>query len=107
MQSLNNRVFTEVYKKQELKARVQGGFALMEHKSALKPLKVLVDAKLADGTLIPAGSTAYVKEETLFLKTSAGQNGGAPIATYVNDKVSPDGFHILDLSQIEMIDKYD
>jgi hypothetical protein len=104
MQTLNGRIFVEQYKKQELKATVRGGFALMAHKSSLVPLKILVDARLSANEVISAGSTAYIKEETLFLKTAAGQNGGAPIPVFHNEKVSSEGFHILDLSQVEMID---
>lgn len=104
MLSLNNRLIVAQYKKEEIKSKVEGGFARMAHKTSLCPLTVLVDAKLSDGTLVPKGSTVYVKEETLFLRTAAGANGGAPIATYSNEKVSADNFHILELSQVEMVD---
>jgi hypothetical protein len=103
MFSLNNRIFTAQYKKQELKARTVGGFAVMSHKNALFPLEVLVDAKLSDGSVILAGSIAYVKEETLFLRTSAGSNGGPAIPVYTNEEICSEPFHILDLGQIEMV----
>jgi hypothetical protein len=65
MFSVNNRVITEPYVKEGLKARVQGGIATPGQRDGLKGLKVLVSAKLSDGTIIPKGSTIYVREEAL------------------------------------------
>lgn len=63
--SLNNRIIVEAYKKDGLRSTERNGFAFVDQKLSLKGLTVLVDAKLSDGTFIPKGSMAYIKEETL------------------------------------------
>lgn len=63
--SLNNKLIVEVYKKEALRSKIKDGFAFVDQKLTLKGLKILVNAKLNDGTLIPMGSYAYIKEETL------------------------------------------
>lgn len=63
--SMNNRLVVEAYQKEGLKSKTSNGFAYIEQKVSLKGLEVLMDAKLADGTFVPKGSVAYVKEETL------------------------------------------
>lgn len=63
--SVNNRLVVEAYKKEGLKSDVKNGFATIAQKVSVKGLTVLMDAKLADGTLVPRGSVAYIKEETL------------------------------------------
>ena len=103
MYSLNNRLILEQYKKQELKAEISGGFAKMAHKVSLKALKVLVDAKLSDGSIVPAGSVAWVKEEYLHNNSGMGRNGGTTIPSFDNETISSEPFIILDLSQIEIV----
>lgn len=107
MFSLNDRLILEQYKKEAIRAEIKGGIARMGHKAALKPLKVLVDAKLKDGTLVPAGSTAYVREEHLFLNSTAGRHGDAPIPALSNEAISAEPFIILDLSKVEVLDILD
>jgi len=63
--SLNNRLAVEVYKKEGLRQNVQNGFARPDQKVTVKGLKVLLDAKLNDGSHIAKGSTAYIREESL------------------------------------------
>jgi len=63
--SLNNKLVLETYKKEALRSKVENGFAKLDQKSTVKGLRVLMDAKLADGTFITKDSTAYIKEETL------------------------------------------
>src|ERR1035437_3812723 len=99
MFSINNRIVLEVYKKQELKAETSGGFARMAHKISLAQLKVLVDAKLSDGTIIPKRSIAYVREE--YLHNNTGR--GVTITEFSNKDVSEEPFIILDISQVEII----
>lgn len=66
MFSLNNRVVVEAYKTDKsLKATVSNGFAMVTQKIALVGLKVLVEAKLADGRIVPAGSTVFIRESLL------------------------------------------
>lgn len=104
MLSLNNRLILEQYKKQEIKLETKGGFAQMAHKVSLKPLKVLVDAKLPDGTLIPAGSTAYVREEYLHNNSVSGRTGGMTIPTFSNAEIHPEPFIVIDLINVDVID---
>lgn len=63
--STNNRLIVETYKKEALKAVEKNGFASISQKLTLKGLKVLVEAKLSDNTLVQKGSVAYIKEESL------------------------------------------
>jgi hypothetical protein len=63
--SLNNRLVVESYKKEGLKTTVNNGFAMVSQKVAVKGLTVLMDAKFEDGTFIPKGSIAYIREELL------------------------------------------
>ena len=64
--SLNNRLIVEAYKTDKsLRANVSSGFATIAQKSALKGLTVLVGTTLSDGRMVPAGSTAYIREEIL------------------------------------------
>lgn len=63
--SFNNRLILEIYKKSELRSKISNGFASIDQKTTLKGLKVLVETKLNDGTLIRKNSLAYIKEELL------------------------------------------
>lgn len=65
MFSLNNRLVLEQYVKEGLKAKVQGGIATPGQRDGVKGLRVLIGTKLSDGKEIPAGSIAYIREETL------------------------------------------
>jgi len=60
-----NKLIVEAYRKEGLKTHVSNGFASIQQKVIVKGLIVLMDAKLSDGTFVPKGSTAYIKEETL------------------------------------------
>lgn len=63
--SMNNRLVVEAYKKEALQSSVSNGFAFIQQKVSVKGLKVLMDARLADGTFVARGSTAYIREEVL------------------------------------------
>lgn len=63
--SLNNRVFVEAYQKGELRSKEKNGFAFVDQKTTLKGLKVLLEARLNDGTMVLKNSIAYIKEESL------------------------------------------
>lgn len=64
--SFNNRLIVEAYKAEGgLRSEIRNGFATVSQKNNLKGLKVLISASLSDGTYVPAGSTAYIKEELL------------------------------------------
>lgn len=65
--SLNNKLVVETYKGgREIRKTVTNGFAMPSQKMNLVGLEVLMDAKMADGSVIPAGSKAYIREEILF-----------------------------------------
>jgi hypothetical protein len=63
--SFNNRLVVEAYQKTGLQTTVNAGFAFIQQKVTVKGLEVLMDAQLADGTFVPKGSIAYIKEELL------------------------------------------
>lgn len=63
--SFNNKIVVEAYQKEALKAEVKSGFAHLSQKLNVKGLRVLMDAKLTDGTVIYKGATAYIMEELL------------------------------------------
>ena len=66
MISVNSRFILEPYIKEALKAKVQGGIAMPGQRDGLKGLKLLVDGLLPNGDKVPAGSTAYIREEILY-----------------------------------------
>lgn len=94
--SLNNRLIVEAYKKEALRGEVKNGFAFVGQKLTLKGLKVLVDAKLNDGTIIIKGSTAYVKEESLHTQAWAQKTMEA---SYFQEP-----FLIIDLNHVEFVE---
>jgi len=63
--SLNNRLLVEAYKKGELRSKVSNGFATIDQKSTLKGLRVLIEGRLTDGTIVRRDSIAYIREEVL------------------------------------------
>lgn len=63
--SFNGKLILEAYIHTEVKAEIRSGWATASQKNNLKGLKVLVQADFPDGTSVPAGSTAYLKEEYL------------------------------------------
>lgn len=63
--SFNGKIILEAYEQTEIKTEKHLGWITPGQKSNLKGLRVLVQATLQDGTVIPTGSTAYIKEETL------------------------------------------
>jgi hypothetical protein len=64
--SYNNKLICETYKAdRDLRKVVNNGFAVVEQKSKVVGLTVLMNAKLANGDIVLAGSKAYVKEKLL------------------------------------------
>jgi hypothetical protein len=97
--SLNNRLVTEAYVKEGLKARIQGGIATPGQRDAVKGLRVLMSTTLSDGRHIPVGSMAYVREEVLHSHPFASK----PLTC---DTI-PGKFLLVDLQFIEWIDTMD
>jgi len=64
--SINNRlILSEYVNAGQLKREVQHGIAMVSQKVTLHGLTVLMDSKLADGTWVPRGSKAFIKESLL------------------------------------------
>ena len=97
--SINNRIVTEAYAKEALKAKVQGGIAIPGQRDGLKGLKVLVSAYLSDGRHVPKGSTVYIREEVLHTHAWASK----PLSC----DTLPTKFLLVDLQFIEFIDTLD
>lgn len=93
--SFNNRLIVEAYRKDGLKSHVSNGFAFIEQKVSLKGLTVLIDAKLSDGTLVPKGSTAYIKEELLHTAAWAQK--------ILQSDTLPTQFIVVDITHVEFI----
>ena len=94
-QSFNNRLVVEAYKKEDLKTNNSSGFAMIQQKVTVKGLRVLLDAKLNDGTVILKGSTAFIKEESLH---------NLPWAKAILESEAVEGrFIIVDISNVEFI----
>jgi len=96
--SLNNRLVLETYVKKSLEAKVQGGVATPNQKDGVKGLRVLVHAVLTlpDGRReIPVGSTAYIREKTLYEQAWAN--------TPLSCDTIPVKFILADLQFIEFI----
>lgn len=93
--SYNNRLVVETYQKEGLRANTSSGFAHLSQKMVVKGLKVLIDAKLNDGSYVPAGSIAFIREEVLHTQQWA---------TKVLESEGVTGqFLIVDMSQVEFI----
>jgi len=64
--SYNDSLILETYKQgQGIKTEVKSGFAFVSQKSKLIGLKLLMDAKLNDGSFLSKGVTAYIPEDHL------------------------------------------
>lgn len=69
--SMNDKLILEPYDHgQGLKTEIRNGLAFVQQKVNLVPLRVLVEARLNDGSYIPAGSVAYIEEDILCGKTA-------------------------------------
>ena len=64
--SLNDFLILEPYQQgQGLQAEIKNGLAFVRQKNELAGLKLLAEARLADGSYLPVGSTVYIPEEIL------------------------------------------
>lgn len=92
--SMNNKLVLAAYKKEALRANVSNGFARPDQKVTVKGLEVLMDAKLSDGTLVPKGSLAYIREESLHTQQWAQKS-------YESDALPGISFIIVDSTSVE------
>lgn len=97
--SMNNRLVLEVYKTDKaLKAMVQNGIARPEQKTAVKGLRVLMNAMISNATgnyVIPKNSVAYIREQTLHTNNL--------FTTALQSDALEEPFIIVDLSYVEFI----
>lgn len=93
--SFNNKLILEAYKQTEIKGEVRQGWAQIGQKNNLKGLRVLISATLSDGTVIPSGSTAYIKEEFLHSQPWAKNK--------LKSDTLPGEFIIVTMSEVEYI----
>jgi len=63
--SPNNLIVAEPYKTQGVTTTVNKGFASVDQKVNLIPLKVLITSKLATGDSVTANDNIYIKQHTL------------------------------------------
>lgn len=94
--SFNNKLILEAYLHTELKAEIKNGWAMASQKTNLKGLKVLVQGVLSDGTIVPAGSTAYIKEESLHTQVWAKNK--------IKSDTLPGEFILVTMSEVEYVD---
>lgn len=94
--SVNNRLVLEAHKTDKsLKANVSNGFATIAQKTGVKGLTVLMEARLPNGTVIPAGSRAYIREELLHTQQWA--------LKPLECDTLPGQFMIVDVAHVEFI----
>lgn len=94
--TFNNKLIVEAYKHAELKAEIKNGWAMASQKNNLKGLKVLIRAVLSDGTIVPAGSTAFIKEESLHTQVWAKNK--------IKSDTLPGEFILVTMNEVEYID---
>lgn len=63
--SFNNKLVVEAYIHTEIRPEGNKGWITASQKNNLKGLRVLIQANLPDGTVVPVGSMAFIKEESL------------------------------------------
>lgn len=96
--SVNDLFVVEPYQQgQGLKADIRNGFAFVQQKSELAGLKTLAEARMSDGSYIPAGSTVYIAEDLL---TTAQWAKNVRKCSAFGDKQ----FIVVELKYITMID---
>ena len=93
--SFNNKLILEAYTHSGIKAEVKSGWASVSQKAHLKGLKVLFEAHLSDGTVIPRGSMAFIKEELLSTQPWAKNK--------LKSDTIPEEFILVTMNEIEYI----
>ena len=92
--SINDRVIVEAYQKEDLKHEVKSGFvSAIVQQTNVKGLTLLMDAKLRDGTVIPKGHKAYIKERDLHSQPWA--------KVVLKSDLTEGNFLIIDLANVE------
>jgi hypothetical protein len=94
--SFNNKLIVEAYKHTEIRPEGNKGWVQASQKNNLKGLKVLIQSVLSDGTIVPAGSTAYLKEEFLHSSPAAKNK--------LKSDTLPGEFILVTMSEVEYLD---
>lgn len=94
--SASTRLVLEEYVKTGLKAEMRHGIATPGQRDGVKGLKVLVDAHLPDGNFIPAGSFAYIREESL--------HNQPWVTKLLSCEKIPGKFMLVELAHVEFFD---
>lgn len=96
--SINNQLIVTPYVKKALEKEVKGGLARVAQASAHVGFKLIIDAKLLDGTFLKAGTIAYVKEHRVHtnqvLKAWEPQHSAA----------IPEPFVVIPYAEVEFLD---
>lgn len=67
MKTVNNHLIVSVYDRSSgMQTKVEKGFASVQQSNSIKGLILLSEARLADGTDLPAGSVVYFEEKWLY-----------------------------------------
>lgn len=93
--SMNGRLILEVYKQTGLTPEMKNGIAMPGQRDGFKGLRILISTVLSDGRHIPAGSTAYIREEALYSQPWTKK-------IYKCDTIN-EPFIVADLSSVDMI----
>lgn len=94
--SFNNKLIVEAYKHTEIRPEGNKGWVQASQKNNLKGLKVLIQATLSDGTIVPAGSMAYLKEEFLHSSPAAKNK--------LKSDTLPGEFILVTMGEVEYLD---
>lgn len=98
--STNNKLILQPYEQgQGLKSEIRNGIAFVSQKTTLVGLKLLVEARLADGSYLPAGSVVYL-DESLLCSPSSKWAKDVKTCSALRDK----NFIVADLSCVTLID---
>jgi hypothetical protein len=93
--SFNDKLILEAYVHGAVNPEKRVGWVTVGQKNNLKGLKVLVQARLNNGDIIPAGSTAYLKEEYLHTSPS--------VKNILKCDTMPGEFILVNMNEVEFI----
>ena len=91
-----NKLVLEAYVHKGIESEQRSGWVTPGQKNKLKGLKVLIQVNLQDGTTIPVGSTAYIKEELLHTQPWAKNK--------LKSDTLPGEFIVVTMNEVEYID---
>jgi len=67
MKSVNHMLVTKPYEgSRGVKSKIQSGVSVIQQKTGVLGLEVLIDAEISKDVTVKAGSIVYIKEEVLY-----------------------------------------